>query len=393
MKLPDLRDPDFVQNPFPTYAAARTAGPVLWWDAMNMHAAFDHATVNALLRDKRFGREIPSELAQPVPDHLQAFDAVERHSMLDLEPPRHTRLRGLVLRAFTGRRIGALQPDLNEICDDLLAGMKGTDTLDLIPEYCQLVPVRVIARLLGVPEDMGPDLLRWSTAMVAMYQASRDRKTEDAANTAAQEFADFLRGYVEERRKDPRDDLITELIAAEEDGEKLTADELIGTCVLLLNAGHEATVHSMGNAVACLLENQTTPEALSDTRIEATVEEVLRFKPPLHVFTRYAYEDTTLGAVSLKRGDQVALVLSAAGRDPAVWDMPDTFRPERPVKPHVAFGGGLHFCVGAKLARMELQVGLQKLFTAFPDLSLAGMPHHADSYHFHKFDALQVNLR
>ncbi|MEO0655802.1 MAG: cytochrome P450, partial [Pseudomonadota bacterium] len=168
------------------------------------------------------------------------FDAVERHSLLELEPPAHTRLRRLVLHAFTSRRIAALDGDIREICATLLGALPDTP-FDLIPAYCQQVPVRVIARLLGVPEAMGPDLLRWSSAMVAMYQAGRTRTIEDAANSAAAEFATFLRGYIDERRNDPRDDLITQLIAAEDGGETLSHDEMIGTCVLLLNAGHEAT--------------------------------------------------------------------------------------------------------------------------------------------------------
>ena len=389
MKLPDLRDPDFVQDPYPVYQAARDAGPVLWWEGMGMYAVFDHATVHALLRDRRLGRAHPAGRPHPVPAHLQDFEAVEAFSMLDMEPPNHTRLRGLVLRAFTSRRIAALRPDISAICEDLIARFpKGA--FDLIPAYCQTLPVRVIARLLGVPEEVGPDLLRWSTAMVAMYQASRDRAVEDAANTAAREFAAFLRDYVEKRRNDPADDLITHLIAAEADGEKLSSEELIGTCVLLLNAGHEATVHTLGNAVACLTAHHAGPEHFTDAAIAATVEEVLRYDPPLHVFTRFAYAPVSLGGVTLNPGDQVALVLGAAGRDPALCANPDVFQPDRPAAAHVAFGGGLHFCVGAPLARLELQIGLQKLFAACPGLRVVDPPRFADSYHFHKLDALMV---
>lgn len=391
MNLPDLHAPDFVQNPYPTYHAARAAGPVLWWEAMGMYAAFDHATVHALLRDRRLGRAVPADQQRPVPEHLAEFDAVERHSMLDLEPPRHTRLRGLVLRAFTSRKIKALDGDIHVICEDLFSTFPA-ESFDLIPTYCQMVPVRVIARLLGVPEEMGPDLLRWSTAMVAMYQAGRDRTIEDAANTAAREFADFLKGYVEARRASPADDLITHLIAAEEDGARLSRDELIGTCVLLLNAGHEATVHTMGNAVAAIAAHGAVPEMFTNDRIAATVEEVLRYDPPLHVFTRYAYEAVEVGGVTLKPGDQIALVLGAAGRDPAIAETPDRFDPSRPPASHVAFGGGLHFCVGAPLARLELQIGLQKLFTTHPNLRVMAEPRYTDSYHFHKLDELQVQI-
>ncbi|WP_114292077.1 cytochrome P450 [Pseudosulfitobacter sp. DSM 107133] len=379
-------DPAFLQDPYAFYDMARATGPVLYWSDYGMLAAFDHATVHALLRDKRLGREIPDDLRMPVPDHLRDFYAVEQHSMLEHEPPRHTELRGLVLRAFTSRRIAGLQGDIEEICADLIAQFPRDAGFDLIPAYCTEVPVRVIARLLGVPEDMGPDLLRWSGAMVAMYQAGRDRAIEDAANTAAREFSDFLRGYIDARRNDPRDDLITQLIAAEEDGQKLSTESLIGTCVLLLNAGHEATVHSLGNAVHCLLQN-TVPAITPQV-----VEEVLRYDPPLHMFTRYAYEQVQVGDQTLYPGDQVALMLGAAGRDPAVYAAPERFDPDRKPTAHVAFGGGMHFCVGAPLARLEMQVALSALFTACPDLHEAEAPRYADSYHFHKLERLMVRL-
>jgi cytochrome P450 len=333
---------------------------------------------------------VPAELRKPVPDHLQAFDAVEQHSMLEKEGDTHRRLRGLVLRAFTSRRIANLNDDVIEICNDLITKFP-TGEFDLIPAYCTQLPVRVIARLLGVPEEHGGDLLRWSNAMVSMYQANRSRAIEDAANSAATEFSAFLRAYIETRRNDPRDDLITNLIAAEEDGVKLSTDELIGTCVLLLNAGHEATVHSMGNAVKTLLEHNTPRAALNDDNIADTAEELLRYDPPLHMFTRYAYEDIEVNGVPLKKGDEVALVLGSAGRCETLWENADKFAPNKTSKSHLAFGGGLHFCVGAPLARLEMQIGLKMLFDACPNLKLAQAPVYADSYHFHKLEQLMVS--
>ena len=382
-------DSEFVQDPYAAYARARAQGPVLFWQDYGMLAAFDAATVQALLRDRRLGREVPADKRKPYPDHLSDWALVEAHSMLELEPPRHTRLRGLVLRAFTSRRIAALRPDIDDITAELLANLP-PDPFDLIPAFCAQLPVRVIARLLGVPEEMWPELLHWSNTMVAMYQAGRTRAIEDAANQASRDFTRFLRGYIDKRRNDPRDDLITHLIAAEEDGEKLSTDELIGTCILLLNAGHEATVHSLGNAVKCLLEHETPVKMLGPDHITATVEELLRFDPPLHMFTRYAYEDITLGDVVLKKDDQIGLMLGSAGRDPVLFDNPDAFDPQRPAKPHAAFGGGLHFCVGAPLARLELQVALPALFDALPEVALAEVPRYANAYHFHKLDQLRI---
>lgn len=384
-------DPEFVQNPYTLYARVQADDPVQYWEDYGMMAVFDMTTVHALLRDRRLGRAMPQDQRPPVPPHLQDFDAVERYSMLDLEPPTHTRLRSLVLRAFTSRRVRALAPDIAEICADLTRQFPDAP-FDLIPAYCTALPVRVIARLLGVPETMSDQLLAWSNAMVAMYQASRTYQTEVAANAAAADFTGFLSSYIDQRRDDPRDDLITHLIAAEEDGEKLSRAEMIGTCILLLNAGHEATVHTLGNAVHALLTHDVSPAALTPENIAATVEEVLRFDPPLHMFTRYAYEDITVGGHTLHKGAQVALMLGAAGRDPACFDKPDHFNPFRTPAPHAAFGGGLHFCVGAPLARLELQMGLQHLFAQTPHLKLGETPACSNTYHFHGLTHLHVTL-
>ena len=383
-------DPDFVQDPYPYYAQARADGPVVFWEDYGMAAAFDAQTVNALLRDRRLGRTRPPSKSLIYPKHLENWARIEATSMLDMEPPHHTRLRGLVLRAFTSRRIKSLVPDITEVTEDLLARLPSDGPFDLIPSFCTALPVRIIARLLGVPESMSDDLLRWSNAMVAMYLAGRSRATEDAAEAASIAFIALLTDYIDQRRSDPRDDLITDLIAAEEQGEKLSTEELIGTCVLLLNAGHEATVHSIGNAVKCLLEHSTPLDALAPQACAATTEELLRFDPPLHMFTRFAYEDITLGDVVLKQDTEIALILGAAGRDPAVWQEPDHFNPARTSKPHAAFGGGLHFCVGAPLARLELQIALAALFKHMPGLKLVDTPRYAMSYHFHKLDTLMV---
>jgi len=383
-------DPEFVQDPYPFYDRARAAGPVVFWEDYAMPCAFDAATVHALLRDRRLGRAVPPDQHKPVPPHLAPFDAVERHSLLEIEPPDHTRLRGMVLRAFTSGRVKSLVPDISEITRELLKDLPRARTFDLIPAFCTQLPVRIIARLLGVPEAMAPELLRWSGDMVAMYQAGRTRATEEAAATAAGEFAAFLTDYIAQRRQAPADDLITRLIAAEQDGERLSTAELISTCVLLLNAGHEATVHSLGNAVRCLIEHCTQMDALAPAQIAATCEELLRYTPPLHMFDRYVYEDVDLHDMVLRAGSRVGLVLAAAGRDPVVFDAADQFRPERAAKPHAAFGGGLHFCVGAPLARMEMQIALPALFAAMPRLQIAEPPVFANTYHFHKLDRLMV---
>lgn len=380
-------DPDFIQNPYGFYDRARAEGDIFWWEDYDMPMAVSFRSVNALLRDRRFGREPVEPIA--FPDHLAPFYAVEAHSMLELEAPRHTRLRKLVLRAFTSRRIAGLGPEIDALAHQLIDAFPGGD-FDLLPAFATRIPVIIICRLLGVPEDMADDLARWSNAMVSMYQARRTRVVEDKAVAATESFVAFLRDYVDQRRDDPRDDLISELIAAEAEGEKLSSDELISTCILLLNAGHEATVHAMAIAVKTLLEQQTHASALAPDARDATIEEILRFDPPLHMFTRYVYEDTVLYGQNFNRGDKIGLLLGGANRDWDVWDDPDDFDPQRPIKPNTSFGAGAHFCIGAPLARLELARALPILFDRCPNLRLTAPPQFGNVYHFHGLERLMV---
>ncbi|ETX27190.1 cytochrome P450 [Roseivivax isoporae] len=382
----DPREPSFVQDSYPFYARLRGAGDIAIWQDYGMPCAASHRAVDALLRDRRLGRAAPPGAETAWPAHLAPFAAVEEHSMLELEPPRHTRLRGLVLRAFTSRRIAGLGPEIGALAHGLIDGLEpGGD--DLLAGFAERLPVIVIARLLGVPEEMADDLLRWSHDMVAMYQAGRTRAVEDRAAAAARDFADFLRGYIDARRAQPADDLLTHLIAAEEDGSRLSTDELIATCILLLNAGHEATVHAIGNGVKALLERDLR---VDEAGAEAAAEEILRFDPPLHLFTRWVYEDVEVFGARLAAGTQVGLLLASAGRDPEFCTAPDRFDPARAPGRHAAFGGGVHFCVGAPLARLELKVALPILFARLPRLRLAEAPRYRDSYHFRGLEALPV---
>lgn len=382
-------DPAFVQNPYGFYDRARALGPLFHWPEYNLVCATSAATVGAILRERRFGRAVPPERQRTVPDHLRPFYAVEAHSMLELEPPRHTRLRGLVLRAFTARRIAGLAPEITTLAQALIDAFPAGN-FDLIRHFATRLPVIIIARLLGVPEDRGDDLLAWSNAMVGMYQAGRTRATENAAAAATEAFVAFLRAHVDDRRAKPADDLITHLVAAGSEGEKLSTDELISTCILLLNAGHEATVHTIGNGVKALLQNGFGAEVLTPETVETTVEEILRQDPPLHLFSRYAYEDIEIAHHTFRRGDEVGCLLAAANRDPQRWDEPARFDPHRPAKPNLSFGLGRHFCVGAALARLELQIALPILFQRLPGLKLTGVPRYANLYHFHGLETLMV---
>jgi cytochrome P450 len=388
----DPVDRGFVQDPAAAYAKMHALGGPFFWDAYDhvCFASFD--AVSALLRDRRFGRELPPELKTEPPSHLATFYEFEQHSMLELEPPTHTRLRRLVNRAFVSRQIAALEPWLKETTNNLLDDVANSDrAFDLLPTFAEPIPVLAIARLLGVPGADADRLLAWSHAMVAMYQFGRSRAVEDAAVAATEEFSAYIRDVAKARRADPQDDLISMLAHAvdDENGAKLSQDELVTTAILLLNAGHEATVHAISNGTKTLLERGSIAHR-QQAGSDAVCEELLRFDAPLHMFTRYALEACELDGVHFEVGDTVGLLLGAANVDPVRFESPGTFNPDRTDGAHVSFGGGIHFCIGAPLARMELKIALPALFQRFPDLELTEPPIYADRYHFHGLERLML---
>ncbi|WP_192364779.1 cytochrome P450 [Mesorhizobium mediterraneum] len=394
----DPHEPAFFQNPYEAYAFMHGASNVFFWEEFGFWCFGGFDDVSRLLRDRRFGRQNPAG----IPDrsgvgqdrtHLSAFDGIEANSMLELEPPVHTRLRTLVNRAFVSRQVERLRPRVEALANELIDRFE-PGQVDLLPAFASPLPITIIAEMLGVPVEMGPQLLDWSHQMVAMYMHGRTRETEETANRAARDFSDFLRRYVAERRKNPGDDLLSLLIAAQEDNQKLSEDELVSSAILLLNAGHEATVHQTGNAVRSILAQGGDPRRffMSAETTAATVEECLRFDAPLHMFTRYAYEEIEAGpGVIVRPGETIGLLLGMANHDPAAFAEPLAFRPDRADQKNVSFGAGIHFCIGAPLARLELQVSLKTLFERLPQLHLAGQPRFRDSYHFHGLETLAVH--
>ncbi|MER8591512.1 cytochrome P450 [Mesorhizobium sp. M1182] len=395
----DPHEPAFFQNPYEAYAFLHGASNAFFWEEFGFWCFGGFDDVNRLLRDRRFGRQNPAG----IPDsrgigqdrtHLSAFDGIEANSMLELEPPVHTRLRTLVNRAFVSRQVERLRPRVEALANELIDRFE-PGGVDLLPAFAAPLPITIIAEMLGVPVDMGPQLLDWSHRMVAMYMHGRTRETEDTANRAARDFSDFLRGYVAERRKRPGEDLLSLLIAAQEDGQKLSEDELVSSAILLLNAGHEATVHQTGNAVRSILAQGGDPRRFfaSPEATAATVEECLRFDAPLHMFTRYAYQEVEAEpGIIVQPGETIGLLLGMANRDPTAFAEPLAFRPDRADQKNVSFGAGIHFCIGAPLARLELQVSLKTLFDRLPQLHLAEQPRFRDTYHFHGLETLAVRI-
>ncbi|MBT8424091.1 MAG: cytochrome P450 [Silicimonas sp.] len=381
--------PDFVQDPYPFYNELRAAGDFVHWSDYGMAMATTSAAVNAVLRHPKLGRAIPEGRRDPVPARLAPFYDIEAHSLLEIEPPDHTRLRKLALVAFTRNSVQALAPEITRMTRALTDAFPD-GAFDLIDAFARPLPVQVIALLLGVPRDKCDDLLNWSNAMVAMYQARRDRAVEDKAARASAKFRDYVAALMAERRAAPGSDLISRLITSEVDGQHLSDDEIISTIILLLNAGHEATVHTIGNAVRHLTAHPQRDRALAPDGIETAVEECLRFDPPLHMFTRWVYEDVTILGQPFRAGDEVGCLLASACRDNAAWPDADVFDPLRRKRPNVAFGAGIHFCIGAPLARLELQLALPLLFERCPELRIVEPPDIANLYHFRGLKRLMV---
>jgi unspecific monooxygenase len=395
----DGRDPAFYSDPNRVYALLHRCCPTFYWEEQRQwfFTGYDH--VNALLRDRRFGRQIlhiasrdQLTLAAPAP-HLENFDLAERYSLLELEPPEHTRLRTLINRAFVSRHIERLRSEIADLAEKLIDGFQNDHGTELLSSFADIIPVTMIARMIGIPDEMRPQLLRWSHAYVAMYMFKRTREDEYAADRAAQEFADYLRRLIAERRLNPQDDLLTHMIHTEHKGQYLTDDELVSTTIVLLNAGHEATVHQIGNSVRIILQSGLDPANLfgDETKTGRTIEETLRLCAPVHIFQRWALEDVTVDGVSFRLGDKVSLILAATNLDPMKFSDPLSFKPDRQEAANLSFGAGIHFCIGAPLARLELNTVLPILFNRLPHMRLAEPPVVKDVYHFHGLERLELS--
>lgn len=393
----DLTSAEVVADPYPFFAAERAVAPIRWHEGLGMWLTFSHAAANAVLRHRGLGRLWAPRWPE---EHMPAFELIHVHSLLESEPPTHTRLRRLIAGAFARGHVERLRPRVIELAGVLAdrvadAGSDGS-TVDLIAEYAEPLPVQVIAELLGVPEADWPLLRPWSNAIVKMYEYEVSSAQKTAAEQAASEFVAYLRGLVAERRKQPAEDLLSSLLAETDvDGGKLTEDELITTCTLVLNAGHEATVNVVGNGVTALMSHREQYDRLDvgDARaVESAVEDLIRYDSPLQLFERTATEDVEFGDVTVRAGQKIAALLGAANRDPEVFAQPDRFDLARPDNPHLGFGAGIHFCVGAPLARVELQTSLTTLRTRFPALDLAAAPERRPEFVIRGVTSLPVTL-
>jgi cytochrome P450 len=374
----DFNDDAFIENPYPALAKLRKIGKPLWHEGAQMFLAATYADANAVLRNRSLGRIFKAR--EPEGD-WGTFNWLHSDSLLDSEPPKHTRLRSLLVKAFNKNKIDSLRPDVVRLTESLLqsiqAKIERDGEFDVIADFAEPLPVKVIAALLGFPDEDEHLLRPWSQAIVKMYELDPSEQTQADAQRASHEFAEYVRGLMEQRKREPGNDLISDLAAVEEDGQKLNAQELIATCVLLLNAGHEASVNGFGNGLVAAMQRTDQLELLRTRPYEVAataIDEFLRFDAPLHLFERTATADVEIGGVLVREGQKIASLLGSANRDESVFENPTEMNLERDPNPHIGFGAGIHFCIGAPLARMEMTTSLPALFDRYPTLELAAEP-------------------
>ncbi|MEV8323267.1 MULTISPECIES: cytochrome P450 [unclassified Kitasatospora] len=379
----------FVAHPYDAYAELREHAPVTYFEPTGQWLVSRHEDVSALLRDRRLGRTYThrfshQEFGRPEPDPAhEPFHTLNDFGLLDLEAPDHTRIRRLVSKAFTPRMVEGLRPTVQRLAGELVDGLLAAGGGDLIAAVAEPLPVAVIAEMLGVPEGDRHLLRPWSADITGMYELNPSEEAARKAVTASTEFSDYLRALIRERRTAPGTDLISALIQAQEGSDALSEQEMISTCVLLLNAGHEATVNTTGNGWWALFRNPGELARLrgaTDALLPTAIEELMRWDTPLQLFERWVLEDIELRGVTIPRGSEVALLFGSANRDPERFTDPDRLDLGRTDNPHITFGAGIHFCLGAPLARLELTESYGALLRRAPGLRLAREPEWNPGY-------------
>ncbi|NMO38312.1 cytochrome P450 [Streptomyces sp. GMY01] len=394
-------DPAFVAAPYPAYAELRARGRVLRYEPTDQWLVPRHADVAALLRDRRLGRTYRHRFTHeefgrtPPPPAHEPFHVLNDHGMLDLEPPDHTRIRRLVSKAFTPRTVERLKPYVHELAGRLVGALVEAGGGDLLADVAEPLPVAVIAEMLGIPEADRPLLRPWSAAICGMYELNPSEETAARAVRASVEFSEYLRELIAARREKPGEDLISGLIAAHDEGDRLTEQEMISTAVLLLNAGHEATVNATVNGWWALFRN---PDQLAALRadhalVPTAVEELMRYDTPLQLFERWVLDDIEIDGTTIPRGAEIAMLFGSANHDPEVFAAPDRLDLARRDNPHISFSAGIHYCIGAPLARIELAASMTALLDRAPALALAAEPERKPNFVIRGLKGLAVTVR
>ncbi|MEU0383517.1 cytochrome P450 [Streptomyces chartreusis] len=392
--------PAFLADPYPAYAELRARGRVHYYEPTNQWLVPHHADVSALLRDRRLGRTYQHRFTHEEfgrtapPPEQEPFHTLNDHGMLDLEPPDHTRIRRLVSKAFTPRTVERLKPYVRGLADELASALAEAGGGDLLKDVAEPLPVAVIAEMLGIPESDRAPLRPWSADICGMYELNPSGETAAKAVRASVEFSDYLRELIAARRKEPGEDLISGLIAAHDEGDRLTEQEMISTAVLLLNAGHEATVNATVNGWYALFRNPDQLELLraDHTLIPSAVEELMRYDTPLQLFERWVLDEIELAGTTIPRGAEVALLFGSANHDPEAFTDPGRLDLGREDNPHISFSAGIHYCIGAPLARIELAASMGALLERAPTLRLAAEPARKPNFVIRGLEGLAVEV-
>lgn len=392
----DLTDPALLDDPYPLLAQWRAAGPVLRAED-GRWVATTHAAVGATLRHRAMGR-IWSDW-EPA-EQMEPFNALHRHQLMENEPPEHTRMRRLLAGAFAKGHVERMRPRIETLADAMLDELDPSGPVDILADYAEPMPVYVIADLLGVPRQDHVRLRDWSQAIVHMYEQGVGEATRAAAVRASVEFADYVRRVIEARRANPGEDLVSDLIAERDDeAAGFSEDELVATVVLLLNAGHEASVNTFGNGLVSALRHPDQLARITSGEVSAAtaLEELIRFDAPLQLFERTATAEVEIAGTTVAKGETVACLMGSANRDAAVFGADprtgaDAFDVARDPNPHVGFGLGRHFCLGAPLARVELEITLRRLVERFPCITLAGAPPRRPTWVLRGYSSVPVDL-
>jgi hypothetical protein len=363
------------QDPYPFYRLLRQAGPVAWLPPFQAWGVTGYEEVLAVLRDHgRFSSErgrARNRLAEQIEDMQRQVGPLARtQTMLNADPPAHTRMRNLVNKAFTPRAVEEMRPRIEAITEQLLDEAPEPGRLDVMADLANALPVIVIAEMLGVDPADRKQFKAWSDGIAgSVGSASLDETRMARVRESSASLGEYFRRVIEERRREPRNDLVSRLIAAEEQGDLLSADELLATCILLLVAGNETTTNLIGNGALALMRNPEQMRLLASdpSLIVTAVEEMLRFDSPVQATSRVALRNALIGGQEVKEGDLIITFLGAANRDPAQFPDPDTLDVTRKENRHLSFGQGIHYCVGAPLARAEAQTAINALLRRFPD--------------------------
>ncbi|SDO55332.1 unspecific monooxygenase [Streptomyces sp. cf386] len=394
----DPWDPAFLADPYPAYAELRARGRVHYFEPTNQWLVPHHADVSALLRDRRLGRTYQHRFSHedfgrtaPPPEH-EPFHVLNDHGMLDLEPPDHTRIRRLVSKAFTPRTVEQLKPYVRQLAGELVSGLVEAGGGDLLADVAEPLPVAVIAEMLGIPEADRAQLRPWSADICGMYELNPSEETATRAVRASVEFSDYLLELIAARRKEPGEDLISGLIAAYDEGDRLTEQEMISTAVLLLNAGHEATVNATVNGWWALFRNPDQLAALraDHSLIPSAIEELMRYDTPLQLFERWVLDEIEIAGTTIPRGAEIAMLFGSANHDPQAFEAPDKLDLTRKENPHISFSAGIHYCIGAPLARIELAASMTALLEQAPTLRLSAEPERKPNFVIRGLEGLVV---